>query len=264
MKLQYMSDLHLEFENYPDLINEDSFKITKTDADVIALAGDIATGMNTLKFVQSESQRLGVPIIVVFGNHEYYGHCFTELQEQVREFASRENIYLLEKNSIDIDGIRFLGCTLWTDFNLRFKSNADQITIQNELKDYHRIKYKPLSNNEAQTLTTQIIHNEFIESRLWLIDQLQSINDPTVVVTHHAPHPDSLLSGYMHNAVSSAFASRLDDVLEHSNLKLWIHGHLHHCSNYKLDSGVCVACNPRGYPGQYLNPEFNSDKCITI
>jgi predicted phosphohydrolase len=105
MKLQILSDLHTEFAE---------FSPPETGADVVILAGDIGVGLGGIEW--AASQFPNQPVIYVPGNHEYYGHDITLIDELVKQ--SPENIHVLNNDAMVLNGVRFLGSTLWTDFRL--------------------------------------------------------------------------------------------------------------------------------------------------
>ena len=107
MKIQLLSDLHIEFQSYeyPDC-----------DSDVVVLAGDIHTKGQGVKWAIENI--LDKPVIYVLGNHEYYGKTYPKLVAEVKELARGTNVHILERDVVTINGVNFLGCTLWTDFEL--------------------------------------------------------------------------------------------------------------------------------------------------
>ena len=105
MKLQILSGLNLE---------EGEFHPPETDADVVVLAGDIGHGAHGLQWA---SHAFDKPVVYVPGNHEFHDFDLGVLDELKREAAAL-GIHLLDRDAVDIGGVRFLGCTLWTDFDL--------------------------------------------------------------------------------------------------------------------------------------------------
>ena len=108
MKIQALSDWHNE--------KDGDFTIPSTAADVIVLAGDIGHGMEAVEWASHEANRLNKPVIFVPGNHEYDGHDTEILQKEMRNFCRETGVHYLDNDEVIIDGIRFLGSTLWTDF----------------------------------------------------------------------------------------------------------------------------------------------------
>src|SRR5688572_2867209 len=107
MKLHILSDLHLEFG---------PFDMPAVDADVLILAGDINLGPAGLNEYAGLARRKR--ILYVAGNHEYYRHTFPGLNEVLSDVALESGIAFLDNRAVEIDGVRFLGCTLWTDFEV--------------------------------------------------------------------------------------------------------------------------------------------------
>lgn len=236
LRIQPLSDLHLEMH--------EGYAIAKTDADMIALAGDIHTGTQGITWAAGESQRLGKPIVYVAGNHEYYGHDFCRLTDQLREEALRTGIFFLSDDFVDMGGCRILGCTLWTDY-LAWKSAWDiqdtMLACERALADHRLIHmgeklFMPedarLANRKStQWLQTMIANNEG--------------GIPSIVVTHHSPslrcaHPNFDLS-----PTTAAYCSDLEHLI--SGADLWIYGHTHSCFD-SLVAGTRVVSNQGGYP----------------
>ena len=123
-----MSDLHLEFGVYD---------LSKTDADVIILAGDINVGSRALDWARFQTDK---PVIYVLGNHEYCHHAYSDLQDRIREEAAGTNVHFLENNSAIIYGVRFLGCTLCSDFNLLETQQESMKHAEALMNDYGQIR----------------------------------------------------------------------------------------------------------------------------
>ena len=107
MRIRVLSDLHLEFQGWMP---------PAATADVVVLAGDVHVGADGLDWAQR--QFAGAPVVYVPGNHEYYGSDLSEMLTELRVAARGRGIHLLDGDEIIIDGVRFLGATLWTDFEL--------------------------------------------------------------------------------------------------------------------------------------------------
>ena len=265
MKLYILSDLHLEFAPFvPDYDAADA-------ADVIVLAGDIHLGTHGIALAQWTFR--GKPVIYVAGNHEFYGSHWDALLPELEEQAARSNVHFLENAAVTIDGIRFLGTTLWTDFEF-FGSDTkakNMALSEARLNDFRLIKagLAPESQSRCyesdsglavrispgQAYEGQLTAAHTLErhenSRAWLRDEVPK-GDPakTVVITHHFPHQNSCAPQWQNDPLTSIFGSTLpEDVL--LSAKLWIHGHTHESCDYRLaDAGrtVRIVCNPRGYP----------------
>ncbi len=247
MKLHVLSDIHVEFK---------SFDAPSTDADVVILAGDIHVGKNGLDWALQQFP--DKPVIYVLGNHEYYGKAIPRYTEKLRTLASGTNVHILEQDTLTLDGVTFLGCTLWTDFELFGDPRIAGYEATQKMTDYKKIRVSP-KYSRLRSVDTAAIHHR---SRRWLETQFsESVND-VVVVTHHAPSIKSLPESHHDDLMSAAYVSNLEEIVGRSRAKCWIHGHLHAPSDYRLGE-TRVLCNPRGYPDEY-NDRFVPDFVVEI
>jgi len=276
MKIFLTSDIHTErahkrFDpefDYPELRFE-----YPAEADVIVLAGDIGEWVNGLDWARHRF--FNKEIIYVAGNHEYYKSDLSVLGE-LRSKAKELSIHLLENDSVIIDGVRFLGATLWTDFN--DFSAAEVEKAQSSITDYRVISCKKwladtnnnlaaqlkllssTGNNKHELFTPRIAYLLHKRSLKWLESQLLiPYAGKTVVVTHHAP---SLRS--CGTKVNYSYASNLDDFIKlyAQHIDFWCHGHIHSPVDYEI-SGVRIVSNPKGYL-QEENSEFIPNLIINI
>lgn len=233
MRLHIFSDLHLEFGD---------FEPAKVDADVIVLAGDVHMGVKGLKWILRHWPT--TPVIYVVGNHEFYREKLPALTKRLRRLCNRTNIHLLENESAEIGGVRFLGCTLWTDFKVLGDAELARAVADKDMTDYFEILFG-IGERCLQARDTELLH---LESRAWLERQLSTgIPERTVVVTHHAPSALSIPPYHAGSILNAAFVSNLDQLVGASGIPLWIHGHTHHCVDYRIGS-TRVLANQRGYP----------------
>ncbi len=248
MKLHILGDVHVEFE---------AFDPPDTDADVVLLAGDIHVGQKGLAWAAAKFPTK--PVVYVLGNHEYYGQALPKHTERMKARCAGSNVQVLENATLTLDGITFLGCTLWTDFELLGDPRIAGYAATQKMNDYRKIRVSP-SYRRLRSLDTAIEHRRSLR---WLKTTLAS-GDPakTVVVTHHAPSPRSLAARYSEDILSAAFASDLDDFVSACGAALWVHGHLHCSSDYVLGR-TRVVCNPRGYPDE-RNPDFVPDLVVAL
>jgi hypothetical protein len=248
-KLYIASDLHLEFG-----INFRPPESANT-ADIIVLAGDIWKKDNGIYWARSTWP--DKPIVYVAGNHEFYGSQRGHVMSLLRIAADETGVHFLENDEVVIDGIRFLGCTLWTDFQLYGEgaSKSAMRFCQQHINDFRVI-------HEGGTLfTPDDSVRLFNESVAWLEGKLnEPFDGETVVVTHHLPSALSVHEKWQGDPGSAAFASNLDRLFGKS--ALWIHGHTHDSFDY-LAKGTRVICNPRGYElydkgieNKYFQPEL--------
>lgn len=233
MKLQVLSDLHIEFAD---------FELPETNADVIVLAGDIGVGIGGLKWLTKYT--VSKPCIYVPGNHEFYGHDIS-LVDELRTCAP-SNVHVLNNEQVVIDHVRFLGAVLWTDFRL-FGEVDKWFSIQRarqSMNDFFSIEYNGRRFAPADSVALHEI------SRHWLSAKLaEPFDGKTVVVTHHAPSARSVAPRFASDTLTPAFASNLESLMGGHRAVLWVHGHMHNPSDYEIN-GTRVICSPRGYPGE--------------
>jgi predicted phosphodiesterase len=236
MRIHIASDLHLEYleKRFPDYR-----AVERSDADVLVLAGDISAGTRTLDLFSDWP----CPIIYVPGNHEFYE---SSIDDVVAEFESRvadyPNIHVLAPGSAEIAGVRFVGCTLWTDFEvfgIDRRSSAMQ-ECEDKIVD-HRV----ITRKEGQPFSPEAARQLHWEHRAWLKETLSTpFAGKTVAVTHHAPHPNSMDPRFSNELTSAGFVSDLTGLLDMADL--FIHGHTH-CSSDYVAGGTRIVANPMGY-----------------
>jgi predicted phosphodiesterase len=243
-KILIYSDLHLEFAAFTPSI--------ELDFDIVVLAGDIhAPGVDAVHWAQRQPAFADRPVIYVAGNHEYYRQDWQEQLQKMREQAHGSQVHVLERDEVVIEGIRFLGTTLWTDFALYQAQglSAEQAahTAQRYMNDFSLISHRLHGASERSRFSAADSTRQHQHSRAWLLKHLADTSQhmPTVVVTHHAPTAQSIAPQYLGDALSPAFASNLPAECFETPL-LWIHGHTHSSFDYTVGR-TRVICNPRGY-----------------
>lgn len=250
-RLLVMSDLHIEFGD---------LEVPDVDVDVVVLAGDIHVGVAAAEWSEGLARRLGIPVVLIAGNHEHYGTAralrgsMTQNFVDYRTFAERTEgrLVFLERASAVVAGVRFLGCTLWTDFGLFGNPPTAMAAAGRGMNDFRLISYEP-----GVLFTPEHAREEFERAKAFFADELaKPFNGPTVVVTHHSPSLRSVPEPFKTDVLSAAYASNLDEFVAASGVALWIHGHHHDNSDYMLGC-TRVVCNPRGYAGHALNRSFN-------
>ncbi len=256
MRLLLLSDLHLEFA--------DLALPARADFDVAVLAGDIrCPGSGAADWVRrSRPLRRARAVIMVAGNHEFYDSVLQSEQAAMQAAAERVDappLHLLDCSQVVVDGVRFLGCTLWTDFGLHIdtpqgrQSDSQRGMAQalQRMADYRCIDW--LDAGVRRRLRPQDTLAMHLHQRTWLQAALaESFDGPTVVITHHGPHRGSLAPRFAADWVSAAYLSELPASYFEVPV-LWLHGHTHCSHDYRV-GGCRVVCNPRGYetPGMPL------------
>ena len=276
MKIQLVSDLHLEFAD----INIQNLN----GADVLILSGDICVAQDLhdhiaadfnpysqgafadLNRKQQRVQRFRdffkrvsfqfTNVIYVMGNHEHYHGKFDRSRQYfLDEFAKLgiTNIHLLDNDTKEIDGVHFVGGTLWTDMN-----KGDPMTvhaIETMMNDFRVIR---IANEDFRKFLPSRAVREHIKTKQYIKTVLEGLPEDArvVVVGHHAPSTMSIHEQYKHDTLmNGGYASDLSEfILDRPKIKAWTHGHMHQCFDYTIGD-TRVLCNPRGYHDE--NPEFN-------
>lgn len=236
MKIQLASDLHLE--HLERWFPGETLIRPAHQADVLVLAGDIAQASNAIGLFG----KWPVPVLYVLGNHEAYGGTLESVIDELRAAARGTSVRFIERDVVDFGGVRFLGCTLWTDYRLRSNRTQRQLMENASLRinDHRLIRMR---NGELFSPEHALRDHEI--SRAWLERELATDYDgKTVVVTHHGPHPLSVHPRYAGDPTNAAFVSDLTELLQLADV--WLHGHVHDSFDYKV-AGCRVAANPRGY-----------------
>lgn len=244
-RIRYMSDVHLEFAG---------FTPAPAAADVIVLAGDIGTGTEGLEWAITTFP--DIPIVYVPGNHEYYEHDLPDLRVELATRASQLGIHLLDHDVVVIGRVRFLGATLWTDFELQGSRASAMRTASRRMNDYRLIHH---GVRLLRPSDTRLLHQA---SRRFLTQQLDiPFDGKTVVVTHHAPSLRSLPVDKLESGSAPCYASDLEQLVERADC--WIHGHTHQRQDYQV-GGCRVLCNPRGYQAELYRQQTGFDERAVV
>ena len=270
MKIQFASDLHLEFlmRKHP----KERLVKPHPDASVLVLAGDIHTATLTVDVFSDWP----VPVIYIAGNHESYrsdlAAVHVGIRQRIADLGISDRFHFLENDSVTINGVRFLGATLWTDYELM--QVVQPQTAAMHLANMCMMDHRVIRLNGADFLPGDaLIQHQ--QSRAWLERELGKIVSGVhynVVVTHHGCHPNSIHERFEGNRMNPAFVSNLEPLVKKADA--WIHGHVHNSMRYRI--GKCeVRANPAGYIGNlaaaksptefdFENPEFDPTACIDL
>lgn len=260
MKVNVISDLHLEFDD-----------LALPGGDVLILSGDVCEAKNIkadsydpngimfdferanrrpdryIRFFKEECAKYR-HVIYVMGNHEHYGFRYDKTYSQLL-LNLPDNVRLLEKEYTEIDGILFIGATLWTDCN-----KGDPITmndLRHSMNDYRIVSNYYKDQGQYFKLTPEFTYREHKLSLAYIKKTLElNPNKKVVVVTHHSPSKQSIKPRYQGDYhMNGGYSSDLEQfIIDHPQIKVWTHGHTHDTFDYTV--GECrVICNPRGYVG---------------
>ncbi len=265
MKIQLLSDLHLEA--HPQWVAQPA-----PDADLLVLAGDIGSYQAGSLLTDSDFglsrfsplHSWPTPVLFVPGNHEYDTLDFDAAHTRLRETCIRLGITWLEREAITLNGlapdvnssndsIRFIGTTLWSDFDaLAAQSPRDGCSetslLRSREKAYRAANYylrKTGTTWRGELMLAEQVRELSLDCQQWLRLALsEPFDGTTVVITHFAPSLQSADPRYGLTPGTAGFCNHLDDLLPHA--QLWLHGHLHAPSDY-VKSGCRIVANPLGY-----------------
>ena len=232
MKIQYMSDLHLEWME--DKRREEFIESLPVVADILVLAGDIVTYSS---FVKSMTQfaKKWEHVIHVPGNHEFYGSNRGHINNMAAKVMNRfSNYHYLANDVVEIEGQKFVGSTLW------FPENAKTFVAMRQMNDYTSIQGFKKNVFGWNKKCVQFLN--------------ENVSERSVVVTHHAPSKKSEHMKYAGDSWSPLYYCELDELIKEKKPVVWFHGHMHDPVNYFIDD-TSVLSNPRGYERVITNPD---------
>jgi predicted phosphodiesterase len=284
MKLQLLSDLHLEAHPH--------FQPTAApDAEVLVLAGDIGSYQEG-GLLQDEYFGLErfsplpqfaswpCPVIFVPGNHEYDMQDWDVAHARLRRVCDALGIIWLERESLVLNQVRFVGTTLWTDYDaialLDPQVQAGDVgrLLKQREKSFRAANFylrKTGGTRHGQPFLAEPMREQALVCQEWLRHALQQpFAGKTVAITHFAPSLQSHDPRYGLVPGTAGFCNALDDLLAHADL--WLHGHLHAPSDYQVQGlhadgsewRCRVVANPLGYARKGEQGHFLASACITL
>lgn len=242
MRVHVLSDLHLEFEEFEPVVR---------DADLVILAGDIHTRDRGVRWA---NQAFKCEVLYVMGNHEFYSGHFDRTLEKARQ-AAAQHVHVLEQDVFIKDGVRFLGCTGWTDFSATGDVTAASAAARGAMNDFRAIR----ADTNFRRLRTDDVAVRNRQAKAWLARELeQPFAGRTVVVTHHAPLLE--VGGHEHEGhLTASYCNSWHMLVMQANF--WVFGHTHSATDVTL-GGCRLISNPCGYPGEQAG--FDAHKILEI
>ena len=259
--IRVFSDIHLDFDISEKGFNFDKLwmpEILETDLQtVLILAGDLWHAKKPFDYCDKswlkELSKKFQYVIIVLGNHDFWGGNFPKEYENYKNTIKQQNlnnVFLLQDSIIEIGSHKFLGGTLWTDF-LKGNTEAMEFAETGYMKDYQHIKYgdinqriraKHLLSAHIQTKNFIFSHatKDYVEQKVW-------------VITHHLPTirsvPDKFFDSRNEKNHSALYYSDLSQEIKKAQIDYWIHGHTHLSQEYNIGKTTIIS-NPRGYLGE--------------
>lgn len=237
MRLLILSDLHCEFpgQQRPPLPPEG-------DYDIIVAAGDIGIADGGVHWL---GHNFSKPVLFVEGNHEYYSGLFGGQQNEILKAVDMyDHVVRLTNQAVTIDGVRFVGATLWTDFKLRGYMDLPLWRYERAIADF------------KWGLTAEDMLAMHQRDVAFLDNALEGDNSRTVVITHFVPSQMCIADRWIGNTYNPYFTNDLDWLMEKHKYPLHIFGHTHDPHDVIHPSGTRLFCNPGGYPNEVQDFAF--------
>jgi Icc-related predicted phosphoesterase len=251
-----LSDLHLESQGFEGPL---------PTGDVLIIAGDLCHARcldparadrysvdqraRTLRFIDTAVARFA-RVLLVAGNHDHYDGVFEETVDTLRRFLP--GVTVLDNEVVEIDGIRFFGGTLWSNFSGGSKGALDD--VRRRMGEYFFVERRR-RDVAGRDMLARFQPEDALEAfgACWKALQ-RCIGDgggkTTIIVTHHAPSRQGLNPRHAGGALDAAYASDLDTVIAGlSRVPVWVHGHTHIDRTYPIGDTV-VRANCRGFDGR--------------
>lgn len=246
MKIALYSDLHLEHRLWapPTL-----------EVDVVILAGDVAAHTHGLAWAANTFRQEACSPVVLYvaGNHEYYSAHLGLLAELSHPKWEQAGVQFMEKRAIEIDGFRFLGCTLWSAFDLHGPEKAEtyMCIAKESINDYCLIKAR--GGIRLEPRDTLALHRKAVQ---WLDAELaKPFDGKTVVITHFAPHRRCVEPKFEGSVFSPYFVTDLSWLMAKHRITAWCYGHTHGNTDFEANHGCRVISNQLGYPSERIRAD---------
>lgn len=276
MKIRVASDFHLEFLQFKEKIVplsrdiNDRVCLTRQKDEkeqTLLLAGDTVTAArceDMTPFFNNLSERFK-DVYFIAGNHEHYHYNYNRTHDRLRQFVDHlDNVHFLERDTVQLaDDVMLYAATMWT--NCHNENPMSMFYVGSGMQDFHIIGYGAKDQNNVDAIpafTVQHsidIFNETIND-ISIFDAAHK-DMKTIVMTHHAPSFRSTSPKFKQSRINGGFGSNLDAFIEKRDINLWVHGHMHNCSKYKINNTI-IRANPRGYGQEnftYYNPNLVLD-----
>ncbi|QES91071.1 metallophosphoesterase [Rhizosphaericola mali] len=256
MKIQYLSDLHLEFAHNFSFIEHNQLSVT---GDILIMAGDIVTfGYFERLFTPYKSffDFISTHYKAVYwlaGNHEYYHGDIAKRSGAFKEEVY-PNIFLVNNVIEQFDGCRILFSTLWSKIE-----PANEEVVRKSMSDFSVISY-------AGKDFTPDLYNHLFDADIHFLQQSvqTAYEGSTIIVTHHVPTLLYYPVEYVGSPINNGFVTELKDFIEQSCIDYWIYGHHHrNTPTFKIGKAQLLT-NQLGYVARNECPEFDAGAYIEV
>ena len=249
--IQYCSDLHLEFPDNHFYMEDHPIQ---PKADILIMAGDILPLSRLSKFdrfLDDISEKFQ-QVFWIPGNHEYYGGEIGNRSGAFKE-AIRKNLFLLNNQRVDINGVDLIFTTLWSHL-----SEGNQGLITGSLNDFRKIR------KDGRALTAAQYNAMHLENLQFLENGLENGPAKKVVITHHVPTLHNYPVKYLGDALNEAFAVDLGELMKKYAPSYWIYGH-HHFNTAPFKIGeTTLLSNQLGYVMMDEHLQFSTEAVLEL
>lgn len=257
MKFRIISDLHIgEYWHPFELEVMEDEKNT-----VLLIAGDAGEQVEAVEDIQKYCDRFQ-EVLCVMGNHEYCRGNMVETVPKIEQAVNRPNFKILDMGCVDYGSVVVIGATLWTDI-----ANEDPLMMMSAkdfMLDYKCIRLGPKPNNRLITSAYTVnLHRQHLEYIKAMVSIIKDTGKKILIMTHHAPSSESVGERFIGHSSNAYFHSNLDEYIMDQPIDVWVHGHMHNSSDYKIGN-TRVICNPRGYQSSYCEEKTNFNSTLTI
>ncbi len=223
---------------------------TPPECDVVILAGDINEGLHGILWALETFK--DVPVLYVPGNHEFYGYRANELLALMRKTCEGRNVQILANQDVVIDGVQFIGATLWTDFNLHGTAFTSALACEESINDFKFI------GREDGRLITRFDVLEWNKRDTYFVSEslFHRKAEKRVVVTHFAPTERSSDPSWVNQRIGPYWATRMEELICIREPDVWVHGHMHTSADHMIWK-TRILNNPQGNPKRHPNKNFN-------
>ncbi|MDO9519357.1 MAG: metallophosphoesterase [Pseudohongiella sp.] len=259
LKIAFGSDLHLP--ERPSVRRQPALAFP-AKADVLVLAGDVSGPDTTIEIATELALKHPcAQVILVAGNHEFYFH---NIDQQLKSFrdscAELDRVHFLENDTVQIEGVKFIGATLWSDFSVLGLTKESMEISARSIADFELI-----STRGKERFTPLDAAARFRESCKFIQGEL-SISEPqrTVVVTHFPPGLLTHNTMFPRDALTGYFQANVQHLIDEFQPAVWIYGH-NHFSQDVLSGQTRIVSNQLGYPREeHIIPRYDPQKLILV
>jgi Icc-related predicted phosphoesterase len=254
MRVQIFSDLHLDVHPIKPIT-------IMAGVDLVIVAGDVCEGVLRAFEHLRRIVPMDIPIVMVPGNHEFYRKFIPDELAVALAHAGAFNLHVLSDTAVELRGVRFVGATLWTDYRIFGEANQAAVmnACANGMNDHRLIGWQKQPWLRFRPQEAALLHHQ---SKSYLAETLSAtFAGPTIVISHHAVHWESIHPRFRSDPVTGAFVSDQSALIESYQPTLWVHGHVHNSSDYRVGE-TRILCNPHGYGSE--NPNFNAALVVEV